>query len=345
VAGLGRRTVIDEVQRAPQLLLAIKSRLDRDNATGQFLLTGSANLRRIPTVADALPGRVDYVTLWPFTQGEMEGRPESFLPRLFAGEVPQIADAPIGRRAYERKILAGGFPEAQRRSRSTRVGFFSSYVASIVEREVVDTSNVRDPSSIATLLRLVAARSGSLARYETLGADVGIDGKTVKAYLDVLERLFLVRVRQPWYPNLGKRQVKAPKLYVVDSGLLGALIGVDERRLQGDDGMAGSLFETFVATELERHASWLLQPPTFWHYREEQREVDVIAEQPSGEVVGIEVRASASIKGGDFAGLSHLRRRIGDRLAAGVVLYTGERTLPFGEGLWVVPLEALWRGA
>jgi predicted AAA+ superfamily ATPase len=342
VAGLGRRTVIDEVQRAPELLLAIKSRVDRDGTPGQFLLTGSANLRRIPTVADALPGRVDYLTLWPFTQGEINGRPESLLARLFNGEVPTIGDAPIGRGEYAELLLAGGFPEARTRGAAARRRFFESYVTSIVERDVADTSRVLDPTSVGTLLRLLAARSGSLARYDALARDAGIDGKTAKGHLAVLERLYLVRIRPPWHVNLGQRQVKAPKLYVADPGLLAALVGADARRVREDDGFAGALFETFVATELERQASWSSEPLSFWHYREDEREVDVIIERPSGEIVGIEVKASASVRARDFRGLAHLRKRLGQRLLTGVVLYAGEQTLPFGERLWALPLNALW---
>ena len=342
VAGLGRRTVIDEIQRAPELLLAIKARVDRDQTPGQFLLTGSANLRRIPTVSDALPGRVDYLSLWPFTQGELAGRKEDFLPRLFDGEVPKVAGAPVGRDAYAELLLAGGFPEARLRVGAPRARFFDSYVTSIVERDVPDAARVHDPTSIGRLLRLVAARSGSLARFDRLARDAAISNKTAQSHVDVLERLFLVRVRRPWHVNLGQRQVKAPKLYVADSGLLAALIGADARRVREDDGVAGSLIETFVATELERHAAWSPEPLTFWHYRDGPREVDVIVERPSGEVVGVEVKASATVRAQDFRGLEHMRERIGSRLAAGVVLYAGERTLPFGDRLWALPLQAMW---
>lgn len=342
VAGLGRRVVIDEVQRVPELLLAIKSRLDRDDRPGQFLLTGSANLRRIPTVSDALPGRVDYLTLWPFTQGELAGRPEDFLTRLFRREVPKLTDVHAGREQYAELLLGGGFPEAQRRTGAARRRFFESYVDSIVERDVVETSHVHEPGSVGTLLRLVAARSGSLARFDALGREAGVSGKTARGYIDVLERLFLVRVRRPWHVNLGQRQVKAAKLYLADPGLLAGLIGADARRVREDDGLAGSLFETFVATELERQASWSPEALSFWHYREEDREVDVIVERPSGEVVGIEVKSSATVRARDFRGLSHMRERIGSRLMAGVVLYAGERTLPFGDDLWAVPISALW---
>jgi predicted AAA+ superfamily ATPase len=343
VAGLGRTAVIDEVQRAPELLLAIKSRVDRDSTRGQFLLTGSANLRRIPRVSDALPGRVDYLTLWPFTQGEINTRPEDFLARLFRGEVPTTTETQIGREPYAEMLLTGGFPEARIRREAARARFFESYIASIVERDVADTARVHDPGSVATLFRLVAARSGSLARYDALARDAGVDGKTAKSHVEVLERLFLIRIRRPWHVNLGQRQVKAPKLYVADTGLVAGLIGADARRLREDDGLAGALFETFVATELERQASWSPEPWTFWHYRDGDREVDVIVERPSGEIVGIEVKASATVRARDFSGLMHVRERIGSRLVAGVVVYAGERTLPFGDRLWAVPLTALWK--
>lgn len=157
-------------------------------------------------------------------------------------------------------------------------------MTSIVERDVPAAARVHDPSAVGTLLRLIAARSGALVRYDALGRDAGVDGKTTKTHIDVLERLFLVRVRRPWYVNLGKRQVKAPKVYIADPGLLAALVGADVRRVPTDDGAQ------------------------------------------------------------DFAGLRHLRTRLGDRLAAGVVVYTGEHVLPYGERLWALPLQALWDG-
>lgn len=345
LAGLGSPVVIDEVQRAPDLLLAIKSVLDRDNTRGQFLLTGSANLRRIPTVSDALPGRVDYLTLWPFTQGELRGRREDFLGRLFLQDVPRITDAAVGRHGYSDMLLRGGFPEAQERAGADRQRFFESYLASIVDRDVVETSRAHEPAAVGSLLRLIAARSGGLARFDSLGQEAGVAGQTAKGYVDILERLFLVRIRQPWHVNLGKRQVKAAKLYLADTGLLTALIRADAERLRIDDGFAGSVFETFVSTELERQASWSSEAFTFWHYREDDREVDLIVERPSGEIVGIEVKAGATIGPADFRGLSHLRDRIGSRLVAGVVLYAGDRTFSYGDRLWAVPLSALWAGS
>jgi uncharacterized protein len=258
--------------------------------------------------------------------------------------VPRIDSAPAGRVAYGEILLAGGFPEARVRAASARRRFFDSYVASIVDRDVAETSRVHDRTAVGTLLRLVASRSASLARYDALARETGTDGKTVKSHLDVLERLFLVRIREPWHVNLGKRQVKAPKIYISDTGLLTTLVGADAARIRADDGLAGALFETFVATELERHAAWSGEALTFWHYRQGTREVDVIVERPSGEIVGIDVKASATVRPADFRGLAHIREQIGSRMAAGAVLYAGERTLPFGRGLWAIPLQALWTG-
>lgn len=344
IAGVRTPAVIDEIQRVPELLLAIKVQVDRDNSRGQYLITGSANLRRLPTVSDALPGRVDYLTLWPFTQSEIERRRGSMLEALFRSEAPQISGAPVGRQTYADRILAGGFPEAVRRTSAGRARFFEGYVSSIVERDVPETSRVHDPDAVGALLRQVAARSGSLARYQSLGAELGLDGKTVKSYLGVLERMYLIRIRPAWHKNLGKRQIRAPKLYISDSGLMAAMIGIDPERIANDGGLAGSLFETFVTNEIERQASWAEGAITLWHYREAEMEVDVIAERPSGEVVGIEVKSGATVRPSDFSGLKHLRERLGQGFRAGVVLYSGEQTLPFGDRLWAVPLQSLWSG-
>lgn len=343
ISGLKDPAIIDEIQRAPKLLLAIKSRVDRDNRPGQFLLTGSANLRSIPTIADSLPGRVDYLTLMPFSQGELQGLPETFLDSLFDGRAPTTSDAPTGRAAYSELMIRGGYPEAQRRSLTTLDRFFASYTRSIVERDVPETARIHDPSVVAELLRLVAARSGSIARYETLGRDTGLDGKTAKTYLQVLERLYLIRIRLPWHRNLGKRQVKAPKLYVADTGLLAGLIGIDESRLVSDGGIAGSVFETFVAMELERQAVWSREPCSLWHLRDGEREVDVIAERRGGDIIGVEVKSAATVDARDFKGLKWLRDSCDPDFRAGVVVYAGEQTLPFGDRLWAVPLRALWQ--
>jgi uncharacterized protein len=297
VAEISGRAIIDEIQRAPGLLLAIKQRLDADQSRGQFLLTGSANVLTLPTVADALPGRVGYINLWPFSQGELRGRREHFIDRLFAGErPPPVSGAPVGRGAVAELILSGGYPEPQGRSARGRARFFASYVASLLGRDLGDVASVRDVGRVEQLLHVIAARSGALASFHGMARDLDIDAGTVRAHVELLESLFLVRRLRPWMTNLGGRQVKTPKLYIVDSGLLASLLGVGERRFVEDGGIAGALLKSFVAMELVRQSDWCEQPLSLLHYRDkEQREVDVVLERYSGEVVGVEVKAAATV--------------------------------------------------
>ena len=343
IAGVSGAAVIDEVQRAPDLMLAIKERLDTNDARGQFLLAGSANILSLPSIADALPGRVDYVRLWPFSQGELAGRRENFIDRLFAGEVPRVDDGELGRGAYAARIVAGGFPDAQGRGARGRARFFTSYVSTILGRDLPDVANVHNTAGVERLLRIVAARSATLASSRAVAGELGVDHKTVTAQTRILEDLFLVWRLQPWHVNLGSRQVKTPKLHMTDTGLLTHLINVNAERIAKRATLAGSIFETFATMELARQCDWAESPASLFHYRDkQQREVDVVLELGSGEVAGVEVKTAAGVSAKDFAGLRHLRDKLGANFKAGVVLYTGKRTLSFGDRLSAVPLCGLW---
>ncbi len=343
VASIAGPVVIDEVQRVPSLLLAIKRRLDSDQTRGQFLLTGSANLLTLPTVADALPGRVQYMDLSPLSQGELRGTRETFIDAIFDRRFPPISEATIGRAAAAGMLVTGGYPELQGRSSRGRSGFFSSYITSIISRDLRDVANVRNVENIERLLYLIAARSGGLASFHGMATDLGVDTNTTRAHTKILEDLFLVAKLRPWHTNLSSRQIKSAKLYILDSGLLAFLIGANERRIAEDGGIAGAMLESFIAMELRRQADWAAEPVRFFHYRDkQQREVDVILERHSGEIVGIEVKAGATPTSTDFAGLRYLRDKLGARFNAGALIYTGADTLPFGDRLAAVPLSGLW---
>jgi len=344
VARLETPVAIDEAQRVPDLLLAIKQRLDRDNARGQFLLTGSANILALPTVKDALPGRVDYVNLWPLSAAELTAaETENFVDRLLRGAPPELNDVPLGRGAYAKRILRGGYPEAQKRGPRTLGSFFSSYLSSVVERDLGDVANLRAPDTLERLLYVIAARSGGLTSFQGMGKDLGLDKNTIHSYTRALENLFLVRPLKPWHVNLGSRQIKSPKLYVVDSGLLCRLLKVNERRIEGDGAVAGAAFESFVAMELLRLADVSEAEASLFHYRDKAgREVDIVLESGSGDIAGVEVKPGASVDRDDFAGLRRLRDKLDARFKVGVILYAGERTLPFGDRLAAVPFAGLW---
>jgi hypothetical protein len=339
------RLAIDEVQRAPDLLLAIKRVVDADNTRGRFLLTGSANILTLPSVADALPGRVAYLTLWPFSNNELIGSPGTFLENSFAGRVPTVESAPAGRPGYAEIVVRGGFPEAVEAGTVERRRFFADYASSILGREVGDLASVKDTGASARVLRLVAARSGALTNLSSIGRELGIDHKTVANHLRALEQLFLI-VRLPaWHTNLGHRVVRTAKLHVADTGMLCSLIGVDAKRLETDGGIAGSMFETFVVNEVVRQASVSDLGPllSLRHYRDRRgHEVDLVIEHADGHVVAIEVKASATPRLRDISGLTQLRDQLGERFRLGILLHLGPDTIPLGDRISAVPLAGLW---
>ena len=343
VAELTIPAVIDEVQRAPDLLLAIKQRVDADQRPGQFLLTGSANLLTSATVADALTGRTEYLYLWPLTQGEIHGEQPTFIDTLFQGRFPSVHDADVGRSAYADIVCAGGYPEARRRSPARRVRFFDGYLDTLMQRDLATIAQVHDRSNVRRLLEAVAATSAAEISYRGLGGKLGVAPNTIRSHTDLLETLFLVRRLRSWSNNLLSRVTKTPKAYVTDTGLMAYLVGVDGRRLRDDLTLAGMFFETFAVMEMLRQSAWQVDPVSLYHYRDrDQREVDLIIERRDGSVVGVEVKSAASVNAHDFRGLRHLRDKLGDKFAAGAILYTGSHTLPFGDKLGAIPLCGLW---
>ncbi|HKI67721.1 MAG TPA: ATP-binding protein [Solirubrobacterales bacterium] len=346
VAG-GDRLVIDEVQRAPDLLLAIKRVVDSNPARGQFLLTGSANILTLPQIADALPGRVDYMTLWPFSQAELSGVRSGFIENALAGEAPSIEGAPVGRSAYSDLIARGGFPEAVEAGEARRRRFFAGYADSILGREIDEVSSLRDSEASGRVLRLLAARSAALTNFSSIARELGIDHKTVANHVRALDQLFLV-VRLPaWHANLGHRVIRSAKLHIADTGMLCSLLGVDTDRLTEDGTLAGAVFETFVVNEVVRLVSVaeLASLLSLHHYRDRRgNEVDLVLEHAGGDVVGIEVKASATPRLQDAAGLALLRDNLGDRFRHGIVLHLGPETTSLGDRLTAVPLMGLWSG-
>lgn len=343
IADLETPAAIDEVQRAPELLLAIKQSVDRDKRPGRYLLTGSANLLTAPTIADALTGRTEYLRLWPFSQAEIQSASPRFIDSLFEGSPPRIADAESGRRPHAEMLVAGGFPEALRRTSARRSRFFDTYIDTVLDRDLSTIARVHDRANMRRLLSAVAATTGSPLNVEGVSRDLGIAANTVRAYADLLEMLFLVHRLPAWHSNMLSRLTKAPKLHLIDSGLLAYLIGADAERVVADGRIGGALTETFCVMEVVRQAAAHADPPRCFHLRDQRgHEVDLLLERRDGSVVGIEIKASATTGPADFRGLRLLRDRLGERFAFGVVLHTGSRTLPFGDRLAAVPLSGLW---
>lgn len=346
LAGLGSGPVVlDEVQRAPGLFPALKMAVDRDRTPGRFLLTGSADLFLLPTVSESLAGRMEILTLWPLSQGEVEGVIEGFIDALFSRSFQPPATAAIERSDLLGRLIQGGFPEPRGKSSAPRLrAWFASYLTTILQRDVRDLASIENLTALPRLLSLLAARVASLLNYAELSRSSGLPTSTLKRYFSLLEATFLIQTLPAWSSNLSKRLVKSPKTLVVDSGLLCHLLGVSEARLEEDPTLLGPLLESFVLMEIRKQAGWSRTAPSLFHYRTQTgQEIDLLMEDAAGRIVGVEVKASASVQERDVRALHDLAAALGKRFVRGVVLYLGEAVVPFSEKVSAVPLPVLWR--
>lgn len=338
-----RLMVIDEVQRVPELLLAIKETVDTFPWPGQFLLTGSARVLSLREVPDVLPGRMETIELWPLSQGEIDDRPDSFVDAIFDAGTDLHHTSDEDRDGYIQRLIRGGFPEAVARQPRRRGRFLDAYVADIINRDVIQLSEIERGSEMRALTRLVAARSGQLLVPGALGKELDLPRPTVKRYLGLLEEVFLIKRIPAWSRSLRTRAIGTPKVAMVDSGVAANLLGLDHHSLRKPTGHLGPLLEGFVAAEIARQLTWSRQRADLFHYRtKDKTEVDIVLENRRGNVVAIEVKAASTVRTEDFRGLRHLAERLGDDLIAGLVLYTGQQTLPFGPRFRAMPISALW---
>lgn len=338
---------LDEVQRAPELFLAIKAAVDRDRQPGRFLLTGSADVLLLPGMADSLAGRMEVLSLWPLSCAEMaDSHTFNRADALFVGNWRGLAIAPCERADLVKRLLAGGFADAvTRTSPRRRDAWFDSYIQAILQRDVRDLANIEQLTEIPNLLQLLATRSGTLLNFAELSRSAGLAQSTLKRYFALLEMLFLV-VRLPsWERNPGKRLVKAPKVFLPDSGLLSHFMAASTEGLLNKPGLPGAMVETFVLAELLKHVAFSSQRLSLWHYRTLTHiEVDFVLENRSGQITGIEVKASATVDSKDFKGLRHLEETEPAIFQHGIVLYAGREVVPYGDKLWAVPLSLWWAG-
>jgi uncharacterized protein len=337
------RVTIDEIQRAPELLLAIKKSIDEDYRPGRFLLTGSANVMTLPRVADSLAGRIETIPMLPLAQIEITGVPSQFLACLFDGQLKSSKDAVLGN-DLTRLVLAGGFPEAISRHTARRQqDWMRSYLNSVLTRDLRDIADVEKLTETPRFLQLLAEHSGQLVNYSAIGSGIGVTHKTAQRYIRLFEQLFLVTTLNPWFTNTIKRIVKTPKMHFLDSGLLAASRGLTLERITANRTAFGPLLEAFILSEVLKLMTATDLRLTPWHFRDhEQREVDIVLERDDGMIAGIEVKASATVKRSDFAGLEALADASGDRFAQGIVLYDSRERVSFGDKLAAVPISSLW---
>jgi predicted AAA+ superfamily ATPase len=346
IAGLNAPVTLDEVQHVPEIFPAIKAAIDRKREPGRFLLTGSANVMLLPKLSQFLAGRMEVMTLWPFSQGEMRGVRENFLDTLFSQKAVGWAGkiAPAQREGLWEMVVAGGYPLAVARQKATRRdAWFQSYVMTMLQRDIRDLSNISDVTAVPRLLAVVAARAGGLLNFADLSRTMALPQTTLKRYFALLESTFLVQLLRPWARNLGKRVIQTPKVYLNDTGLLAHVMGVTVERLKTEGNLAGAILENFVLMELRKQSTWCAAQPELFYWRTASgQEVDVVLEDRAGRLAGIEVKAAATLGSNDVRGLQAMASAAGKRWMRGVVFYSGTEVIPFSANLHGVPIARLW---
>lgn len=347
VRGSHGLTVIDEVQRAPELFAAIKIEVDRDPRPGRFLLTGSANVFLLPRLSESLAGRMEIVPLLPLSVDEIADHEARFPDRLFSTERLTIHRRPVDRLAIGERIVKGGFPEAvTRQTADRRSAWFKSYISSLVQRDIRDLANIEGLTDVPRLVALLAARAGSLTNVAELSRTAGIPLTTLRRYVALLEATFILQPLPAWSTNISKRLVRSPKIHLLDSGLTAHLRGESDAADLIRSPSFGPLLETFVLQELRKQLSWSRVSATAHHFRTATgREVDIVLEAPDRRVVGVEIKASGSVNKADFAGLEAFAEASGKKFVRGVIVYLGDHLAPFGDDLWAVPIEELWQAS
>ena len=356
-----RAVVLDEFQQVPDLVPAIKEASDRHASglpsqrasriprKGIFLLTGSADIFRSARAQEALPGHMARLELLPLSIAELQGCRHNLIDYLLAGDFSPLDTHVFKTREHiAGRILLGGYPEVQSMSPRARTIWFRSYTEGrfFKDFETLYTARGDYHSRIRALAPYLAGLSGNLLRYANLANDLELNDKLAKSYVEILELMFLMRRVPSYRKSLARRMaVRMPKLHFVDTGLASHLLGLrDEARLLASPHY-GALLETLVYMECAKHAEWADEEVGLYHFRDKRkREVDIVLERYDGRIVGVEVKASATVQRQDFNGLAALAEFAGAAFERGVLFYTGSQALPFHRGparFHALPLESL----
>jgi predicted AAA+ superfamily ATPase len=343
ISGYSENLVIDEVQRVPEIFLAIKSFVDKNRKAGKFILTGSANVLLLPKVSESLAGRIEILNLFPLSQSEISSANINFIDELFGNDL-KPNDILRKKNDLTNKVLTGGFPEMlTRKDRTRQNAWFKSYITTILQRDVRDIANIEKLSELPKLLSLFASRAGTLLNFAELSRSATIPQTTLKRYVSLLEAIFMIYILPAWSGNLSKRLIKTPKLYLNDTGLLSHLVGFEPGKVLPDALSWGRLLENFVLMELLKQASWSKFNLSLYHYRSASgQEIDFIIERSDGKLVAVEVKATTKITASDFNHIKSFEDETGEKFFRGIVFYTGREAIPFAKNLSALPVETLW---
>jgi predicted AAA+ superfamily ATPase len=345
IENLEKPAILDEVQSAPQVFLPLKKDIDENRQAGRYILTGSANPLVIPKLGDSLAGRLQIVHLWPLSRGEILGRQEVFIDAIFSPELPSFASQRFDKSEGLSILTTGGYPALQDlKGDQACYDWCNGYLTTLIQKDMTDLAKIENLHSIPNVLQTLAIRTGALLNERDIARNVNIPISTLHRYLQLLQNLYLIFLLPGWYRNLGKRLIKSPKIYFVDSAILLHLLGFNADRLTTNPSMLGHILENFLVVEILKQISWsqTIARPYFYRTHDGSEEVDLVLESTSGKIVGIEIKNSETINVGDFKGLKQLQIETGKDFLRGILLYPGNKTQSFGKDLLAIPITTLW---
>lgn len=335
---------LDEVQRNPEILIAIKRIVDRRKKSGQFLLTGSANVLTIPKVSESLAGRMILHLLWPLSQGEIRGKKEKFIDWAFKKKkLPTLKKTPKLAELAD-LVTKGGYPCAlAAKTERDRSEWIRSYIDTILQRDIRSLANIEGLKDLPHILSILAQRIGNLINLADVSRIVKLNKVTLSRYYALLQMVFLVTELPAWFVNRDKRLAKSPKIYLNDAALACHFKQLAKEDLLADKTQFGALLENFVVMELKKQITWCDFPPNIYHFRTQAgQEVDVVLEGEDRKIVGIEVKLSAKIDNSDLSGLRKLKEIAKDKFVKGIILYTGEHAMMLEDKVYALPVNSLW---
>ncbi|OAI49216.1 hypothetical protein AYO45_00520 [Gammaproteobacteria bacterium SCGC AG-212-F23] len=337
--------MIDEIQRAPQLLSAIKLVVDEDTQPGQYLLTGSANIQSLPSVQESLAGRITKIRLRPLTQGEIINAKPTFIERAFLGMTETINPSLIQRKTILTLAMRGGFPEAVKLAANEREQWHHDYINALLERDLRDITRITQLHAMQELIHTLAAWSGKFMDISAIGSGLAIQRPTIESYINALEALYLIERIPPWTHTDYERVGKQSKIYMTDAGMMSAILRYRLDRIEMDADRSGKLIETFIFNELATLIDVSNGKYRLYHYRDrEKREIDFLIERDDQALLGIEIKAGSAISEADFKHLKWFRDNIAkNKSFIGIVLYTGSQAGLMGKQLYAIPMSILWQ--
>ena len=341
---------VDEYQRAPIILDAIKAELNKRTDPGRFVLTGSARHESLPRTAQALTGRLDRLEVLPLSQGEIDGTSEDWLEQFLLNPESCISSelSRTTRDDYIERLIRGGFPLAlTATSDAARNRWLANYVSLTLSRDVEGLSAIRHGALLPDLLGKLAGQTAQVSNIEKAAQDIGLEKNTAARYVSLLEHVFLLYRLPAWGKTLSARTSRHPKVHILDSAVAAHQMRITPAKIARHDATAltefGHLLESFVVGELRKQASWLPQANSVGHWRtRDESEVDFVLEREDGCVIAIEVKAATRVTGPQIRPLSYLRNKLGEAFLGGAVLYLGERSYNYEDRIFVIPVDRLW---